>query len=255
MNLQTIKQYIHDDHCIGRGGGGNVYKINEHLACKVMSRHVSSAREKDITQYLQNKCGVQSKCGVTKVYDVFQDDSNYFVLMKLYNRVDWNTNDFDLLTFCKHVLSTLDTIHKNNIVHNDIKHNNILAERDTSDFVIIDFGSSLFVDEIESVRCKLQVTPHYTSYESIMSQPCTRSDIWSFGVILYKQLTGKFPFNGQTSNEVFREIIFSEPDFNLLKNTLHLNDQTTELYSYILQRMLCKDTSKRISAAEALMLL
>jgi len=98
---------------------------------------------------------------------------------------------------------------------------------------------------MESI-CK---TPGYAAPELLMGTPyCEKVDMWSVGVIMYTLLCGSEPFYDKSGDEaMFQKILRAEYDFNLpVWQDISLNAKD------LIRRMLCLDTSKRISAEEAL---
>ena len=113
----------------------------------------------------------------------------------------------------KDLVKGLTYLHSVKIVHRDIKLDNILISKDMR-IKLIDFGFSTFDDQIHYDFCG---TPHYISPEIIgkggyMGQP---ADIWALGVLLYKILTGSFPFKGLNDKMLFRKICRGEYAHNL----------------------------------------
>jgi len=92
------------------------------------------------------------------------------------------------------VLSAIETCHKHNIIHRDIKLQNILLDSDQN-IKLIDFGLSNFMEEgvFRNTFCG---TPAYASPEILLGTQYTgpEVDLWSLGVVLYSMLTAEFPF-------------------------------------------------------------
>jgi MAP/microtubule affinity-regulating kinase len=96
------------------------------------------------------------------------------------------------------LIEALHYIHYKNICHRDIKLDNILIDANTNKIKLIDFGfstHSLSKDKIRNLFCG---TPYYMPPEIIQKREYigTSCDIWSFGVLLYFILCGKYPFRG-----------------------------------------------------------
>jgi len=72
---------------------------------------------------------------------------------------------------------------------------------------LIDFGLSRDIRFKKSVKSQVSGTPLYIAPEVINRQVTTASDIWSIGVIMYVCLTGKVPFPGDTTEEIFKNIL------------------------------------------------
>mmetsp|Transcript_5125 Transcript_5125/g.7819 ORF Transcript_5125/g.7819 Transcript_5125/m.7819 type:complete len:123 (+) Transcript_5125:4089-4457(+) len=100
-------------------------------------------------------------------------------------------------------------MHENNVIHRDLKLENILMDRQTQQTKLIDFGFSTKVKN--SFESKLQYscgTPIYMSPELAQKKEHIGgpADIWSLGVILFILLTGKVPFHGAYEEDLFRKI-------------------------------------------------
>jgi len=117
------------------------------------------------------------------------------------------------------VLSALAEAHEKGVIHRDIKPDNImvLPTRDGAQFVkVLDFGLAKFLESEEmneiTQRGALVGTPYYMSPEQVRSEdPDPRSDIYSFGAVLYKALTGVEPFGGPTATAVLTKHLTEMP--------------------------------------------
>jgi len=90
------------------------------------------------------------------------------------------------------VISALNYLHESNICHRDIKLTNVMV-RKLESIKIIDFGFATSTDIVSKLFCG---TPAYMSPELIKRQTYNgkKSDIWAFGVLFYKLITGRYPF-------------------------------------------------------------
>ena len=85
---------------------------------------------------------------------------------------------------------------------------------ENSDIRILDFGLSKILGPYE--KCSEPYgTLTYCAPEIIINEPyCKSVDLWSLGVITYLMVTGKLPFASDNENEIARQIVYDEPDFN-----------------------------------------
>jgi serine/threonine protein kinase len=117
------------------------------------------------------------------------------------------------------LLCAIRTCHQNNIVHGDIKLENIgikhvqKEEQDTLDIRLFDFGQAVFVSPFDKnfETVQLQGSLHYTAPEVISTNTLDREyifgiDYWELGVVCYSLLMRCFPFNGNTSPDVRKRI-------------------------------------------------
>jgi serine/threonine-protein kinase len=118
------------------------------------------------------------------------------------------------------VLTALDHAHKNNVVHRDLKPDNImLVKRAAGVFVkLVDFGiAKLAGDEPLEQKPLTQAgmvfgSPRYMSPEQANGEPVdSRADIFAAGTILYELLTSRRPFDGQSANAVFSRLLTQPP--------------------------------------------
>lgn len=216
---------------LGTGGQGKVVSYGHKLACKILRKSPEAYKEVMITSRLQ---GIP---GVVRLYDVDEDDANLYMIMDKYNQVVYID---DIKDYAKSILSTLSNIHDRNIIHNDLKHQNVMRDK-YDHYILIDFGCSIYADL--PVPPMTLTTPSYCSVESLSSRNCKKSDMWSMGVMIYKELTNKYPFNGPDYMTIFKQIIDKELDFNLIKNR--------DARDFV-QRLLERDVEKRMSSREAL---
>jgi serine/threonine protein kinase len=120
-----------------------------------------------------------------------------------------NSSPFDMqkiLRISENILSALDAIHQQKVLHRDIKPGNIIMEMESGEAILIDFG--LAKDKLSekdmTTNGEAVGTPPYISPEQWKGSKdlAPRTDIYSFGVVLYQMLTGDLPFKGKHSPEV-----------------------------------------------------
>ena len=141
-------------------------------------------------------------------------------------------------------------VHEAGLVHRDLKPGNIFLarRRDGSEFVkLLDFGIVRAEDsEMTSTGATLG-TPHYMSPEQVRARPLDRrSDIYSFGVLLYRALTGRLPFRGEPFQVAIMHVEATAPR----PSDVAPDRDIPEALSDIVLRALLKDPSERFQSME-----
>ncbi|KAL2006131.1 hypothetical protein VTN00DRAFT_9785 [Thermoascus crustaceus] len=143
--------------------------------------------------------------------------------------------------FARQIASALDYCHRNNIVHRDLKIENILISK-TGDIKIIDFGlSNLF-----SPRSHLKTfcgSLYFAAPELLQARQYTgpEVDVWSFGIVLYVLVCGKVPFDDQSMPQLHAKI---------KKGVVEYPQGLTAECRHIISRMLVTDPKQRASLGE-----
>uniref|UniRef100_A0A8D0G608 Serine/threonine-protein kinase 17A n=1 Tax=Sphenodon punctatus TaxID=8508 RepID=A0A8D0G608_SPHPU len=132
----------------------------------------------------------------------------------------------DVKRLMRQILEGVSFLHRNNVVHLDLKPQNILLSNESplGDIKIVDFGLSRIMKNSEELR-EIMGTPEYVAPEILSYDPIsTATDMWSIGVLAYVMLTGISPFLGNDKQETFlnisqMNISYSEEDFDLLSES------------------------------------
>jgi serine/threonine protein kinase len=196
--------------------------------------------------------GMLKHRGIVMVHDLGDDEGNPYLVMEYLEGAPLNklmergveftvTEKFDLII---HVCIALDYAHGRGVVHRDIKPANIMVLRDGS-IKIVDFGIAFIADQSLTRTGQVMGTIHYMPPEQINGQAVDgRTDIFAAGVILYRLLTGRFPFDGIDTVSTMRMILDETPP--PLGKYL---DGVPEELEKTLQRALAKDRDARYASA------
>jgi len=148
----------------------------------------------------------------------------------------------------RQILAAVTYCHNLNIIHRDIKPQNLLFESHDKDsrIKLIDFGISAFFKSASKLNLRVG-TPYYVSPEVINKSYDSKCDIWSCGVLLYILLCGKPPFDGKKQDEVFAKILKGEYSMSGA-DWENISKQAKDL----VKKMLILNPAERISAVDAL---
>jgi serine/threonine protein kinase/Flp pilus assembly protein TadD len=196
---------------LGRGGFGKVYKvfdreINDRVALKLLKPEIAGD-EKTIERFRDElKLARQiSHRNVCRMFDLNKNEGIYYITMEYVAGEDLKSmirmigpmSSGKAILVAKQVCKGLAEAHRLGIAHLDLKSQNIMIDKEGS-VRIMDFGIARSLKGRESLEPGALIgTPEYMSPEQIQGKDLDyRSDIYSFGVILYEILTGKVPFEG-----------------------------------------------------------
>lgn len=142
-------------------------------------------------------------------------------------------------SYLRDIVSGLMYLHSHNIVHGDIKPDNLLVSA-TGTVKIGDFSvSQVFEDENDELR-RSPGTPVFTAPECCLGQNYhgKTADIWAVGVTLYCMIFGQYPFLGDTLQDTYDKIV---------NNTLLLPEDMNPLLKNLVEGLLCKDPMQRMT--------
>ncbi|GJP74599.1 hypothetical protein CLOP_g5159 [Closterium sp. NIES-67] len=193
---------------------------------------------------------------VVSIIETVEDDKEVHIIMELCNGGELFDRILDRKYYgerqaarvIRSVVEVLDFCHSRGIVHRDLKPENILlvSKRSDTRVKVIDFGMAYCLKPGE--RCKLRAgTPNYIAPEVIAKNYGAEADIWSAGVILYVLLCGLPPFWGDTTEDVFKSILWQELDFDTEPWPV-----VSTAAKDLVRRMLCRKYERRITIAEIL---
>jgi hypothetical protein len=210
---------------LGRGAMGVVYRardpfINRFVALKTITTGVADdpALLERFYREAQSAGGLQHPNIVT-IYDMGDEGHIPYIAMELIegenlDQVIARRAGLSIslkLVYALQTCRALDYAHKRGIVHRDIKPGNVMVARDGS-VRVVDFGIARVLDASKTQTGMLIGTFAYMSPEQYQGEHADeRSDIWSFGVLLYELLAYQRPFTGATPASLMHSICQSEP--------------------------------------------
>ncbi|XP_075941564.1 serine/threonine-protein kinase 17A [Anarhichas minor] len=155
----------------------------------------------------------------------------------------------DVKRLMRQILEGVSFLHQNNVVHLDLKPQNVLLTSSSplGDIKIVDFGLSRMVSSHQELR-EIMGTPEYVAPEILNYEPIsTATDMWSAGVLAYVMLTGISPFLGENKQETFLNI----SQLNVSYSEEELQQLDRSALSFI-QTLLRKQPQERATAEQCL---
>jgi len=263
---QTVSHYAITDK-LGQGGMGEVFlahdtSLDRNVAIKFLPEEFASDEER-LTRFGREARLLASlnHPNVAGVHGLEQAGGKRFIVMELVQgetlekrilRAPVPVNQ--ALDICRQIAEGLEAAHEKGIVHRDLKPANVMVSADAK-VKILDFGLAKALDirpaldlretltrEIDATLQGMIIgTAPYMSPEQASGRPLdSRTDIWSFGCVLYETLTRTRAFPGSTTTEVLARILEREPDWSQLPATV------TENVKCLLRRCLQKDPHARL---------
>ncbi|KAL3284834.1 hypothetical protein HHI36_018973 [Cryptolaemus montrouzieri] len=212
---------------LGKGRFGVVHKVvdktnSQKLAAKFIRCRTAKDRDKvqeeiEIMNQLRHQKLLQLAAAFENPREMIMV-TEYISGGELFERVvadDFTLTEKDCILFMRQICEGVAYMHSQDIVHLDLKPENIMCHTRTShEIKIIDFGLAQKLDPDKPTRV-LFGTPEFIPPEIINYEPIgLKSDMWSIGVICYVLLSGLSPFMGDNDAETFANITRADYDFD-----------------------------------------
>ncbi|MCC8169812.1 MAG: Stk1 family PASTA domain-containing Ser/Thr kinase [Oscillospiraceae bacterium] len=240
---------------IGTGGMATVYKakdnlLNRFVAIKVLRDSLEDEKQvvKNFIKEAQSSASLAHN-NIVSVYDVgSEEELNYMVMeyvdgitLKAYIKEKGMLPWQEACDFAIQIGQGINEAHVQNIIHRDIKPQNILMTKDKI-LKVTDFGIAKAVaSETTVVGGTALGSVHYISPEQARGEfTDARSDIYSLGIVLYEMLTGKVPFDGDTAVSVALMHLEKEP-----VNVRCINMEIPSDLAYITMKAISKEQHGR----------
>jgi len=197
---------------IGTGGMSDVYKakchkLNRFVAVKVLKQEFSESAEfvSKFRTEAQAAAGLMHP-NIVNVYDVGEENGiNYIVMelvegitLKRYIEKKARLSVKEAVSIAIQISMGIDAAHNNNIIHRDIKPQNIIISKEGK-VKVTDFGIAKAATS-NTITSNVMGSVHYTSPEQARGGfSDEKSDIYSLGITMFEMLTGRVPFNGDTT--------------------------------------------------------
>ena len=195
---------------IGIGGMAEVYRAQDNVLGRLVAVKVmlpQYAADPSFTQRFKQEAAAAANLQspyIVNVYDWGQDDGTYYIVMEFVRGSDLKTainergaiNQRKVAEIGSQVCQALSVAHGLDIIHRDIKPQNIMVQPD-GNVKVMDFGIARAKNSVKTQTSSVLGTAHYISPEQAQGKELTAaSDIYSLGIVLYESATGHLPFDG-----------------------------------------------------------
>lgn len=197
---------------IGTGGMSDVYrakchKLNRFVAMKVLKQEFSGNTEfvSKFRVEAQAAAGLMHP-NIVNVYDVGEENGIYYIVMELvegitlkrYIEKKARLSVKETISIAIQISMGIEAAHNNHIIHRDIKPQNIIISKEGK-VKVTDFGIAKAATS-NTITSNVMGSVHYTSPEQARGGfSDEKSDIYSLGITIFEMLTGRVPFNGETT--------------------------------------------------------
>lgn len=197
---------------IGTGGMADVYrakdqKLNRYVAVKILKQEYSENKN-FVSKF---RVEAQAAAGllhpnIVNVYDVGEEDGIHYIVMELvegitlkkYIEKKVRLSTKEAISIAIQVAMGIEAAHNNHIIHRDIKPQNIIISREGK-VKVTDFGIAKAASS-NTITSNVMGSVHYSSPEQARGGfSDEKSDIYSMGITMFEMLTGRVPFNGDTT--------------------------------------------------------
>ena len=244
---------------IGVGGMAEVYSAQDNVLGRIVAVKVmlsQFAEDDDFARRFRQEAAAAANLQspyIVNVYDWGHDAGTYFIVMEYVRGSDLKSavkqrgaiNQRKVAEIGAQVCQALQVAHSQDIVHRDIKPQNIMIQPD-GNVKVMDFGIARAKNSVSEKTGNVLGTAHYISPEQAQGKDLTSaSDIYSLGVVLYEAATGKLPFDGPDAVSVALMQVKDEP---MLPSSI--NPEVKSGLESIIMRAMQKDPSARYATAQ-----
>lgn len=197
---------------IGTGGMADVYKAKDHKLNRFVAVKVLKPEFREDTTFIKKfrseaqAAAVLTHPNIVNVFDVGDDNGVYYIVMELiegitlkeYISKKGKLSVKEATSIAIQVSMGLEAAHSHGIVHRDVKPQNIIISMDGK-VKVTDFGIARAASS-NTISSNVMGSVHYSSPEQVRGgYSDEKSDIYSLGITLYEMVTGKVPFDGDTT--------------------------------------------------------
>ncbi|WKY17242.1 hypothetical protein Q1695_001673 [Nippostrongylus brasiliensis] len=222
-----FEQCYESDKLIGDGKFGKVYQVREKATGIEFAAKVIRIKQQADRQEVEREVSILTQLRhprIAQIYDAFYTANNEVVLVmeivrggELFDRVadeNYVLTELAVVMIICQLCEAIDYIHEQNILHLDIKPENIMCVSQSGNRIkLIDFGLARYYDGTQELRY-MAGTPEFAAPEVIKYEQLDyHTDMWSVGVITYILLSGYSPFLGENICETYCNVEKGEWNF------------------------------------------
>jgi eukaryotic-like serine/threonine-protein kinase len=240
---------------VGQGGMGVVYKaedlkLKRDVAVKFLPHHISiNEDEKQRFEIEAQAAASLNHPNIATIFSIEEAEGEMFIVMEYINGKELKEivrayRDKPLtvnyvINYAVQIAEGLQAAHSKGIIHRDIKSSNIMVTEDGK-IKIMDFGLAKIGKGKEVTQAGLTVgTIAYMSPEQTKGDDIDhRTDIWSYGIVLYEMITGELPFKGEYDQATIYSILNEDPP-------IIIKEKDDNSLFEIVKKSLKKDREKR----------
>lgn len=197
---------------IGTGGMSDVYKAKDHKLNRFVAVKVLKQEFSENANFVSKfRIEAQAAAGlmhpnIVNVYDVGEEGENHYIVMELVDGITLKKyiekkarlSVKEAVSIAIQVSMGIEAAHNNHIIHRDIKPQNIIISKEGK-VKVTDFGIAKAATS-NTITSNVMGSVHYTSPEQARGgYSDEKSDIYSLGITMFEMLTGRVPFNGETT--------------------------------------------------------
>jgi calcium-dependent protein kinase len=265
LNYDIRKVYVFGD-LIGNGHFGKVRIAHKkrspeklYAIKSIKKKNLNKKELKNLVQEVEILSSLDHP-NIVKFHETYQDEMYFHIVMDLCSGQELlesilsegHLTESKVCKIVHKLLSAVVYCHNMNVCHRDIKPENIIfdgANVSDPEVKLIDFGLACKLTPENSLMNTVLGTPYYIAPEVLQAKGYDiKCDVWSVGAITHLMLTGRPPFDGDSTKEIFNEILTKKINYREFKDAYRLSDEAVDFMKKCLER----DVKKRLSSAEAL---